>query len=146
MKDMPMTPEEHQDAFETWLASMDVYLDELKAAFPDPSVLDYSVESLKPLEAWLLERYPTVAAAKAEKTGLVNGAGCYVGEVLRKAAGRGTWKLDANEKSVFFGYPLLVDFAPNDKTAPQTLVTAATDRRKGDYIFTVVTNLLAKGQ
>lgn len=138
MKDVPMS-EDAYDAFETWLASMDVYLDALKAAVPFQ--LDYSLESLKPLEAWLLERYPDVAAAKADKAGMVNNAGAYVGEVIRKTAGRGTWRLDDKEGSIFRGYPILVDFRDNDKTSPMSLVTASTDRRRGDYLFSVASHL-----
>lgn len=141
MKDLPMTPDARKDAFETWLASMDTYLDALKAAVPFP--LDYSLDSLKPLEAWLLERYPDLDAAKADMAGMVNNAGCYIGEVIRKKAG-GTWRLEEDENNVFFGLPVLTDVGTGHTVCPATLASAATSRRKGDYLYDVAAHLTAQ--
>lgn len=140
MKDMHMTADSRRDHFETWLASMDFYLDALKAEVPFD--LDYSVESLKPLEAWLLERYPDLDAARADMAGMINNAGCYVGEVIRKAGG-GKWRLDEDGKSAFFGLPVLVGVGTGHETCPVTLVSASTDRRRGDYLFSVARHLVS---
>lgn len=66
---------------------------------------------------------------------MVNNAGCYVGEVIRKTAGRGRWWLDKDEHSLFHGYPLIVDFRDNDTASPLSVVTACTDRRRGITCF-----------
>lgn len=142
MKDIPMAPESRKDHFETWLASMDVYLDRLRAAMPTDAVLDYSLDSLRPVEAWLLERYPDLDAAKADMAGGVNDAGCYVGEVIRKVGG-GTWRLDENEQSAFFGLPVLEGVGKGQTVSPVTLASASTDRRKGDYLYSVASHVTA---
>lgn len=135
-----MTPAELQDHFETWLASMDVYLDEVRAAAPDAK-LDYSLESLNALEAFLLDRYPDIDAARADMAGMINNAGAYIGETIRKTAGRGKWRLDDKEDSIFYGMPILVDFRDNDSCSPVSLASACTDRRRGDYLFSVASHL-----
>lgn len=143
MKDVLMTPEERQDHFETWHASIYVYLDELRAAVPAEVTLDYSLNSLKPLEAWLLDRYPDIDAARADMAGMINNAGAYIGETIRKTAGRGTWRLDDDEESIFHGFPILVDFRDGDSCSPITLASAATDRRRGDYLYSVASHLVS---
>lgn len=139
-----MTPAERKESFETWHASLYVYLDQLRAAVPDPAKLDFSVESLDTIEAWLLKKYPTLDDARADMSGGVNDAGVYIGEVIRKNAGRGKWQLDEKEDSVFFGFPLLVDFRQNGSCSPVSLASASTDRRRGDYLRSVVSHLLAQ--
>ncbi|MFV0427960.1 MAG: hypothetical protein ACK5KO_00810 [Arachnia sp.] len=126
----------YRDHFELWLADMWVYLDDLRAAVPDDVVLDYSLDSLVPLERWILQRYPDLASAKAELGGLAGSAGAYVGETVRKAAG-GVWQLDGTKSSVFYGFPVLVGVRGKKTISPLTLVTAATDRRRGDYLYSV---------
>lgn len=125
-----------RDHFEQWHASIYVYLDDLRAAVPDDVVLDGSLDSLLPLERWVLTRYPDVASAKAELGGLAGGAGAYLGETVRKAAG-GSWRLDDNERSVFHGFPVLEGVRGGKTISPFTLITAATDRRTGEYLHSV---------
>ncbi|MFV0383878.1 hypothetical protein [Paracoccus sp. (in: a-proteobacteria)] len=125
-----------RDHFEEWHASMYVYMDNLRAAVPDNIVLDYSLDSLLPLERWVLDRYPDVESARAELGGLAGAAGAYLGETVRKAAG-GKWRMDDNEKSVFHGFPVLVEIRGSKTISPLTLITASTDRRKGDYLHSV---------
>ena len=50
--------------FAAWMGGMDVLLDEFLARLPDEIAgrLDYSIESLDVLEAWLLDRYPASKA------------------------------------------------------------------------------------
>ena len=54
------TMEESQQVFTDWLAAMDQRLAWLRGQVPADlaAKLDYSLESLDPLENWLLERYP----------------------------------------------------------------------------------------
>jgi len=65
-------------------------------------------DSLGVLEAWLLERYPTMdTILEDEKASHLDGAARYVGEVFRKAIG-GHWRLRLNDpKYVFHGLPEL---------------------------------------
>lgn len=136
-----MSMEQRKDSFELWLASMDTYLDQLRASVPDDLTLDFSLESLKPLQVWLLQHYPDLDAAKADMAGTINDAGVYVGETIRKTAGRGKWRLDDTQGSAFEGLPILVDFRDGAPVCPVTLVSASTDRRNPDYLFNVASHL-----
>jgi hypothetical protein len=132
-----------QEQFQDWLAHMGDALEEFLAWLP-PQVrerLDGSPESLGVLEAWLLERYPTMLSIleDAEESHL-DGAARYVGEVFRKALG-GHWRLRLDDpKYVFHGLPELWFLKEKDTPdAPHTLVTASLDRRTGAY-FSLVFN------
>ena len=138
MKDLPMTPEARREHFETWLASMDVYLDRLKSEVWFP--MGYTLDSLVPLEAWLLDRYPDINAAKADMSGGIKDAGVYLGEVMRKVGG-GKWRLDEQEDSVFFGLLVLDGIGRGHTACPITLASASTSRRRGDYLISVARHL-----
>jgi hypothetical protein len=57
-------------------------------------MLDYSVESLEKLESILQQMHDENQATPISEQGLYARSlalGCYIGEVMRKAAGSGTW-------------------------------------------------------
>lgn len=135
-----------RDDFELWLVEMDDRLEALWQDLP-PSLsdqLDYSLASLTALEAWILDRYPSLQElrAPAEKERLDQLA-IYVGETLRKNAG-GIWDIDLeNSRNAYFRMPVICKERVFTE-CPVTLVTACTDRRTGTYIAKVVRYLCEK--
>ena len=131
-----------EEQFQTWLAHMDDALEAFLARLPAEirDRLDGSPESLGVLEAWLLERYPTMDAIleEDEEASHLDGAARYVGDVFRKALG-GHWRLRLNDpKYVFHGLPELWFLEKKDTPdAPHTLVTASLDRRTGKHLLLV---------
>ena len=127
--------------FQRWLSSMD---DGLRAFFqrqPEAvaSKLDYSIDSLDVLEAWLLERYPTYEdSLKAAESPILDGAGRYIGETFLKTVG-GRWSIE--REPVYGDMPVIIDFGGSGMPErPRCLATAAMDRREGDFISSAFHN------
>lgn len=131
-----------RENFEYWLADMDDALERFFWQVPDPirEKLDYSASSLDVLEQWLLERYPsTQAMLVPAESQILNGIARYVGETLRKTVG-GRWNIQLDDPAyAFHGLPEITGFSERaTPECPITLATAAADRRKGDYLRTIV--------
>ncbi len=135
-----------REGFEHWLDYMEDALCEFFAELPEQvsANLDYSVESLNVLKAWLLERYPSCDAARQETDPHVfDGAARYIGETFRKKLG-GYWTVDLVNRS-YHGLPLIIEpVQPELGICPLALATASTDRRRGDYLSTILRNNLAR--
>jgi len=127
--------------FQDWLAHMEDALEEFLARLPVEvrERLDGSPESLGALEAWLLERYPTMhAILEDEEASHLDGSARYIGEVFRTMLG-GHWRLRLNDpKYVYHGIPELWFLEKKDTpVAPLPLVTASLDRRTGKFFSLV---------
>jgi len=138
-----MTAADDEDLFEHWLAHMDDALAEFFTRVPPAlrAALDFAPASLDRLEAFLLERYPSVEAIKADPEPYLDGAARYVGEVFRRHIG-GRWRMRMDDpKYVYAGLPELT-FSPTQDTpvCPITLVSASLDRRTGAFISSVFDN------
>src|SRR5262245_60552911 len=94
------------DDFNYWVADMDDALARFFDGVPGSlrSKLDYSPQSIDALEAWILTRYPSMQAIRAEdESRMVDGMARYVGETFRKNAG-GRWDINLdNPKAAFYG-------------------------------------------
>jgi hypothetical protein len=134
-----------EDDFHYWVDYMDDALEEFFAMLPAHirDRLDYSIDSLDVLEGWLLERYPCCDDTRREGEALpLDGAARYIGETYRKIIG-GRWWADPKEK-IMDGLPLIVDCRTSAcGICPLTEATAATDRRRGNTISSVMRNELA---
>jgi hypothetical protein len=134
-----------RDDFEVWLMDMDDAIDRFLDQVP-PDVrlrLDFSAESLDVLEAWLLQRYPTLDALLEEsEKNILDGAARYVGQTLREHLG-GRWDIALEDpQDVNYRLPILTGFQGQySALSPVTLVTAASDRRSGTYLRTVLQNI-----
>ena len=130
-----------RDDFELWVFKMDDDLDEFLAQLPADvrRHLDFSPASLDVLEKWLLERYPSPQALQApSEKYMLDGLARYIGETLRKQLG-GHWSIDLdNPKNAFFGLPVLSGLRVPE--SPHSLAGAATQRRTGTYLRTVLEN------
>ena len=127
-----------EEQFQDWLTHMDDALAGFLVRLPAEVTerLDGSPDSLGALEAWLLERYPTMPSIlEDEERPYLDGAARYVGEVFRKALG-GHWRIRLDDPTyAFHGIPELWFLEEEDTpVAPITLVTASLDRRTGKYL------------
>lgn len=134
-----------QDQFEFWLMDMDDAIDRFLHSIPAELVsrLDFSDQSLKALEDFVLKTYPDVEAIKKSgEAQMVDGMARYVGEVFRKNLG-GSWFIDhSDKKNAFYGLPQLKNLKGQIvQICPMTLVSTSTDRRRGDFIFSVFSNM-----
>ena len=130
-----------RDDFEYWLFSMNDFLEQFIAQFPeeDQSSLDYSPSSLDVVEAWILKTYlDTDAMLSSSESQAVNQAACYVGETFRKALG-GKWDIQLDDPTYAY-HSMPIISGTNISECPLTLVTAVADRRTGNYLRTVLEN------
>ncbi len=99
--------EEDIEKFEMFIFEMDDVLEPfIEEAESKGKLLDYSLESLHALEAYLNEVDEPAEVASLLK----NRASRYLGEVFRKNVG-GRWELCADPDKLFFKLPVLVDYA-----------------------------------
>src|SRR5262245_56127796 len=132
-----------RDDFEGWLMFMDDTIRQLLDELP-PAVsrqLDFTLDSLSTLESWLLNKYPsTEAVLQPSENWFLDRISRYVGETIRRNAG-GEWDIDTKNKAdVYYRLPV-VKKEGKWIECPASLVTAAADRRQGDYIQTIVQSL-----
>lgn len=141
-----MTEDERKhEQFQYWLASMDEAIDAFVDGLPEStrSALDLTPASLNALEAVVLDKYATLAQAKAPQSAtFVDGAARYFGEVLRKGTGA-KWELRTNDKKfVFYGLPILVGgMVAAAPVCPLTTITSCVDRRRGTFLKGIYDNL-----
>jgi hypothetical protein len=137
---------------ENWLADIEREIDAFMQAIPAElrDHLDYSVASIDHLEKWLLSLYTKLYDAySTEGLVILAGAGCYVGEVIRKSTGA-EWYVELNQKNnAFLGFPVLRKNVKNPEgrlntywSQPFSLLTASFSRRTGTYIRGVAENFI----
>lgn len=134
-----------RDEFDDWLIAMDNKLDQLTEELPRDVAdrLDYTPASLSVLERWLLGHYSSLEEIIDTDKYLLDRLSCYVGETLRKTVG-GTWSIgDADDANAFAGLPIIKREGKAPE-CPLSVVSASLDRRKGDYMESIL-HTLAKG-
>ncbi|WP_227430689.1 hypothetical protein [Psychrobacter sp. I-STPA6b] len=141
--------EEAFDLFQYWLMDSPDAIERMMDRLPAEvkNQLDYSVESLDVLEAYLLNQYASIDEIKQEPPDILNGYAIYVGETFRKVAKSLTkrepniWTIELDDTDdVFYNLPVIeigayINF-------PMGLVTASLDRRRGNYLSTILKNFL----
>jgi hypothetical protein len=126
-----------RDEFQTWLAKDEEVLEELERMAgeelgPDESSLDI-------LETFLLKRYrsPDEALLLSER-GILDAAARHVGLVMVLGVEGASWDIDLeDEKNMYYRLPI-IRLSDGAEECPLSLVTAALDRRTGDYLRTVI--------
>jgi hypothetical protein len=134
-----------RDDFEYWLMDMDDALERFFGILPlqTREKLDFSPSSLGALEAWILNKYPSIRAMlESDQSLLVDGAARYIGETFRKSLG-GYWDIQLDDpKFAYFGVPILTGFEEKPTpVCPLTLATASADRKTGKYLSTILENI-----
>ena len=126
--------------FETWLANDLEVRDELATLVgTDPGI---TVESLDELEEFLLRRYDSPGQALTlNERSVLDAAARQLGLVIILGIDDTAWDIDLTDPDdAYYRLPIVViDDGPVE--CPLSLVTAALDRRTGDYLRKVVQNL-----
>ena len=125
-----------KENFEEWIILIDSKMEYFTGTFAKENnlKLDYSIESLDEIENWILTNY-------SEIKDLINE---YIGETFRKYIG-GEWFIDfKNKKNAYYSMPVLTspDYIGESYIAPMTFATACINRKKGNYISTILKNCL----
>jgi hypothetical protein len=130
-----------RERFEDWLFVMDDELEAFVRSFPDEmsQQLNYSPESLGVLESWMLKTYSSPKHLSEDKM-TWDKIGRYIGETYRKTLG-GRWDVQLNSPEMaYYGLPVII--APNlSPDCPLSFSTAALDRKRQNYLQSVLTNL-----
>ncbi|WP_077035675.1 hypothetical protein [Pelomonas sp. KK5] len=132
---------EDDDQFQAWLMDMGDAIERLMNSLPAEisRKMDFTAESLSPVEHFCLARYPSATEAKElSEAKTIDSIARYVGQVFRKNLG-GKWFIDFSDpKNAFYGLPQLSGMTGQDtQICPLSLVIASLDRRTGKFLRTV---------
>lgn len=136
-----------RDDFETWLFDMDDALEEFRELVPGTIDLDNSVESLDPLEAWLLGQFDSPSAMLAAEAGpILDGSARYLGETMRLRVGGGTWDVVLDDPNFVYGQLPIMNIPGREDVpfCPHFTVRATAKRRTGNVMSTVVTKAVER--
>jgi hypothetical protein len=125
------------DEFQTWLAKEVEVRDELEALMGTELGVDEG--SLDELEAFVLRRWQTPdEALRLEQRGVLDAAARHVGLLMVLTIDGAQWDIDLDDAdSVYYRLPV-IRFSDGSTDCPITAVTAALDRRAGDFLRTLV--------
>ena len=134
-----------QEDFQEWIFQIGFKMDYFTREFAEKEGLnlDYSMQSLDDLEAWILAHYEDHHALIADHK-MLDYLTVYIGETFRKHLG-GKWFIDLkNKKNVYYSMPVLTDPSYRGEVyiAPMTFATACISRKDGQYISRILKNNL----
>ena len=134
-----------KENFEEWIILIDSKMEYFTDAFAGENnlKLDYSIESLDEIENWILTNYREIKDLIGDAKTL-DYLTVYIGETFRKHIG-GEWFIDLkNKKNAYYSMPVLTspDYIGEVYKAPMTYATACINRKKGDYISTILKNCM----
>jgi hypothetical protein len=129
-----------QAEFQTWLARDLEVRDELAELMgADPGI---DLASLDAVEAFLLRRYAGPDdILRLDRRGVLDAAARHVGLVMVLGIDGASWEIDLTDPSDAYYRLPVVELPDGSVECPLSLVTAALDRRTGDYLHTVVGQL-----
>jgi hypothetical protein len=134
-----------RDDFEEWLFLMSDKLEAFEVFFKKETGkdLDYSVQSINEVEAWLLTKFESPDdILKQENKEILDLVIRYIGDTFRKNL-KAKWTIDLeNEKNAYYQLPVITAEKVSSPIAPHTLVTASLDRRRGTFIPIVLNNAI----
>ena len=134
-----------KENFEEWIILIDSKMEYFTDVFAKENnlKLDYSIESLDEIENWILGNYSEIKDL-INDTKTLDYLTVYIGETFRKHIG-GEWFIDLkNKKNAYYSMPVLTspDYIGESYIAPMTFATACINRKKGNYISTILKNCL----
>ncbi len=126
--------------FECWITTIPDRIEEVKRSLPIDIAksLDRSLGSLDGLEAYLLQNYTVEQMRAQENAILYDGLARYVGSTLKLNIDRLEWYIKLQDAhDIYFNVPVLI-LKGGDRSpiCPLSLITAALDRRTGNYLST----------
>ena len=134
-----------QEHFEEWIILIPIKMEYFIDTFAKENnlKLDYSKASLDELENWILSNYREIKdLINDPKT--FDYLTVYIGETFRKHIG-GKWFIDLkNKKNAYYSMPVLTspDYIGEVYIASMTFATACINRKKGNYISTILKNCM----
>lgn len=134
-----------QEDFQEWIFQIEFKMDYFTKDFAQEQnlILDYSMQSLDDLEAWILAHYDNHHVLIEDRK-VLDYLTVYIGETFRKHLG-GKWFIDLkNKKNAYYSMPVLVDPSYRGEVykAPMTFATAYISRKDGQYISRILKNNL----
>ena len=134
-----------QEDFQEWIFQIGFKMDYFTKEFAEKEGLNlnYSMQSLDNLEAWILTHYDDHHALIADRK-MLDYLTVYIGETFRKHLG-GKWYIDLkNKKNAYYSMPVLTDPSYRGVVykAPLTYATACISRKDGQYISRILKNNL----
>ena len=134
-----------KENFEEWIILIDSKMEYFTDTFAKENnlKLDYSIESLDGIENWILTNYSEIKDLIGDAKTL-DYLTVYIGETFRKYIG-GEWFIDLkNKKNAYYSMPVLIspDYIGEVYKAPMTYATACINRKKGNYISTILKNCM----
>lgn len=134
-----------KENFQEWIFLISDKMDYLTSVFAEEQglMLDYSLKSLDQLEKWLLLHFEDPSEIIVDdKAELLDYLLIYVGQTFRQYIG-GQWYIDLeNKQNAYYSMPVLTDkhYKGTIYKAPMLLITASINRKKGNFISTVLKN------
>lgn len=127
-----------EEAFEVWVTQMPESIEDFFGSVPGELAgkLDFSPDSLRELEAWMLAAFPDMECfSKDADIKVVDGTARYIGETLRRNLG-GSWDIRLqNKKHVYYGMPIITGLRGNGTpVCPHFLATTLLHRRTGTFL------------
>lgn len=134
------TRQEKEDQFEWWITCIPDKVIALKKRLPNEisSKLDYSLHSVDMLEKYLLDNF-SIDQIQQDKD-LWDSCASYLSRVYKTNIPNAEWYIELDdEENIFYNKPSL---RIKDKVnfVPHSYVTAAMDRKKGNFISTIINN------
>lgn len=133
-------PTDDAEKFEDWVSYMGEAIEDFLILVDKTtrSRLDYTVESLAVLEAWLIEQYPNNRSLR-ESPEVIDGASRYFGETFRKIVG-GCWRLELEDPDdVYYEIPQISEISDGTPgVCPLLLIDATVKRRTGSELADIV--------
>ena len=130
-----------QENFQEWIFQIEFKMDYFTKDFAQEQnlILDYSMQSLDDLEAWILAHYENHHVLIEDRK-LLDYLTVYIGETFRKHLG-GKWFIDLkNKKNAYYYMPVLTDPSYRGEVyiAPMTFATDCISRKDGQYISRIL--------
>ena len=138
-----------KENFEEWIILIDSKMEYFTDAFAGENSLklDYSIESLDEIENCILGNYSEIKDLIGDAK-ILDYLTVYIGETFRKYI-CGEWFIDLkNKKNAYYPMPVLtsLDYIGESYIASMTFATACINRKKGNYISTILKNCLEENQ
>lgn len=127
------------DEFQTWLARDLEVRDELDAMIGEP--LGIALESLDVLEAFLLARFRSSdESLTLDQRNVIDAAARHIGLVMILNVDGAEWSIDLENTGGLYHRLPIIRLADGTVECPLSMATACLQRRRGDYLRSIVEN------
>jgi len=128
---------EMKETFDNWKFVMDDAIPEFLAKLPEnlADILDFSLESLLPLEGYLLKHFTPESIKEKENAYWLDGFVRYAGRTFTRNIKGARWEIQLEEKYIYYGLPVITGGVNqvSDYCIHMDIVTAL-HRKKGNFL------------